>query len=205
MARTPYFAMVVDLDACTGCKKCMTACASENQTPAWRNTGHIYVEDVERQHPDHIEHSFFPHFCNHCDNPPCMEVCPTGAIHKLDNGLVLIDNDLCMAPRACRMACPYDAIHAITYEDIEQGKKLYGESYRHTKPSSDKCSFCAHRVLEGKQPACVEACDASALTFGNLNDPQDKVAQLVDSGEARPLMPHLGTKPNVYYIRAPSR
>jgi Fe-S-cluster-containing dehydrogenase component len=106
-----------------------------------------------------------------------------------------------MGCRACAMSCPYDARYEVTYDDIDAGKEFYGaEELQRQSPSMDKCSFCAHRVDKGMKPACVETCVGSARQFGDLDDPNDPVGQLVASGVAQPLMPHLGTRPNVYYI-----
>jgi Fe-S-cluster-containing dehydrogenase component len=98
------------------------------------------------------------------------------------------------------MACPYDARFDTTYEDVATGKEFYGELHSRAHPSVDKCSFCAHRVMKGLKPACVQTCVGSARLFGDLNDPKDEVAKIVASGIAKPLMAHLGTRPNVYYI-----
>jgi Fe-S-cluster-containing dehydrogenase component len=197
-----HFAMVIDLNTCVGCNACMAACAIENQTPVWENKWRTYVHDMEigTDTDDQVRRRFFPRLCNHCDNPPCMSVCPTGATYKLDNGIVLVDDELCMGCRACAMACPYDARYDVNYDDVEQGKTFYGTLYYRTRPSVDKCSFCAHRVMRGLKPACVETCVGSSRMFGDLNDPNDDVAKLVKSGVAKPLMHHLGTRPNVYYI-----
>jgi Fe-S-cluster-containing dehydrogenase component len=197
-----HYAMVIDLNTCIGCNACMAACAIENQTPVWKNRWRTYVHDMEigKGVTGEVRRRFLPRLCNHCDNPPCMSVCPTGATHKLDNGIVLVDDELCMGCRACAMACPYDARLEVTYEDLNIGKEFYGTLHHRSNPSVDKCSFCAHRVLSGRKPACVETCVGSARQFGDLNDPNDPVARIVASGIAKPLMPHLGTKPNVYYI-----
>jgi len=199
---TPHYAMVIDMNTCVGCNSCMAACAMENQTPVWDNKWRTYVHDIEvgAGTEGEVRRRFFPRLCNHCDNPPCMSVCPTGATHKLDNGIVLVDDTLCMGCRACAMACPYDARFDVTYEDVATGKDFYGELHSRSNPSVDKCSFCAHRVMKGMKPACVQTCVGSARLFGDLNDPKDEVAKIVASGVARPLMAHLGTRPNVYYI-----
>ena len=102
-----HYAMVIDLNTCVGCNACMAACAMENQTPVWKNNWRTYVHDKEIGIGEDIHRRFFPRLCNHCDNPPCMTVCPTGATYKMDNGIVLVDEDLCMGCRACAMACPY--------------------------------------------------------------------------------------------------
>lgn len=193
------YAMVIDLNTCVGCNACMAACAMENQTPVWKNKWRTYVHDKEIGTADDVHRRFFPRLCNHCSNPPCLTVCPTGATYQLDNGIVLVDDERCMGCRACAMACPYDARYELTHEDVEMAAEFYGEPKR-KRPSMDKCNFCAHRVEKGLKPACVETCVGSARMFGDLHNPDDPVAKLVASGVAQPLLPHLGTKPNVYYI-----
>ncbi len=195
-----HYAMVIDLNTCVGCNACMAACAMENQTPAWDNKWRTYVHDKEIGSGEDIHRRFFPRLCNHCDNPPCMTVCPTGATTKMDNGIVKVDEDLCMGCQACAMACPYGARYAITYSDIDEGESFYGESARRKRPTMDKCSFCSHLVEKGLKPACVETCIGSSRMFGDLDNPDDPVTQMVASGLAQPLMPHIGTGPNVFYI-----
>jgi len=192
--------MVINLNACVGCNACMAACAMENQTPVWSNKWRTYVHDIELTVGDSARRRFFPRLCNHCDNPPCMSVCPTGATRKLDNGIVFVDDATCMGCEACALACPYDARYTFEYRDVAAGKKFFGELIHRESPSMDKCSFCAHRVAAGQNPACVQTCVTSARIFGDLNDPNDYVARLVTSGVAKPLLPHLGTRPNVFYI-----
>jgi len=192
--------MVIDLNTCVGCNACMAACALENQTPVWKGEWRTHVHDKEIGLREDVHRRFFPRLCNHCDNPPCMSVCPTGATYKLPNGIVKVDADLCMGCLACAMACPYDARIEVTYADVRQGRDFYGSDYRRTSPSADKCTFCDHLVAVGRKPACVDTCVGSARMFGDLDDSSDPVAQMVASGVARPLLPHLGTRPNVYYI-----
>lgn len=191
--------MVIDLNTCVGCNACMAACAIENQTPVWKGKWRTYVHDKEIGVTEQVRRRFFPRLCNHCSNPPCLTVCPTGATYKRADGIVLVDPERCMGCRACAMACPYNARYEVTYDDIREGREFYGELQRED-PSMDKCSFCAHRVEQGRKPACVETCVGSARMFGDLDDPSDSVAQIVASGVAQPLMQHLGTRPNVYYI-----
>lgn len=194
------YAMLVDLNTCVGCNACMAACAIENQTPVWAGKWRTWVHDKEIGTAEDISRRFFPRLCNHCSNPPCMTVCPTGATYQLDNGIVKVDEATCMGCGACAMACPYEARYGITYSDIDTGKEFFGNDFRRQHPSVDKCDFCSERVAQGKKPACVETCVGASRLFGDLDDPNDQVAQLVASGVARPLMPHLGTHPNVYYI-----
>jgi sulfur reductase FeS subunit len=193
------YAMVIDLNTCVGCNACMAACAMENQTPVWKGKWRTYVHDKEIGVTEQVRRRFFPRLCNHCSNPPCMTVCPTGATYQRADGIVMIDPQRCMGCRACAMACPYDARYEVEYGDIDTGRSFYGELQRDV-PGMDKCSFCAHRVDKGMKPACVETCVGSARQFGDLDDPNDPVAQQVGSGIAQPLMAHFGTRPNVYYI-----
>ncbi len=194
-----HYAMVIDLNTCVGCNACMAACAMENQTPVWKDKWRTYVHDKEIGTNEMVTRRLFPRLCNHCDNPPCLTVCPTGATYKRPDGIVMIDPEHCMGCRACAMACPYDARYEVTSDDIREGKEFYGELQR-TCPSMDKCTFCAHRIDKGMKPACVQTCIGSARQFGDLDNPSDPVTQLVMSGVAQPLMQHLGTRPNVYYI-----
>ena len=170
-----HYAMVIDLNTCVGCNACMAACAMENQTPVWKNSWRTYVHDKEIGVGADVHRRFFPRLCNHCDNPPCMTVCPTGATYKKPNGIVMVDEDLCMGCRACAMACPYAARMEVTYADVRQGKEFYGQDYRRHSPSVDKCTFCDHRVEKGEKPACVETCVGSARMFGDLDDATDLV------------------------------
>jgi len=197
-----HYAMVIDLNTCTGCNACMAACAAENQTPVWSDKWRTKVHDNELGGSEgDVARRFFPRLCNHCDNPPCMSVCPTGATWKMDNGIVRVDPDLCMGCQACTLACPYDARYPIDYDDVAQAKAFYGEAHlRRDRPAVDKCDFCYHRIEKGQEPACVETCVGDARIFGDLDDPDDRVTRIVNSGQAQPLLPHLGTRPNVFYI-----
>jgi Fe-S-cluster-containing dehydrogenase component len=194
------YAMVIDLNTCVGCNACMAACTIENQTPVWAGKFRTYVHDKEISKGEFAHRRFFPRLCNHCANPACMKVCPTGATYKKPDGIVMVDEELCMGCRACMMACPYGARLEYTYGDVTEGGGFYGEDFRRRSPSVDKCTFCDHRVEKGLPPACVETCVGSARMFGNLDDPGDPVAQLVASGVARPPLDHLGTEPSVFYI-----
>jgi len=194
------YAMVIDLRTCLGCQACTAACTQENQTPYWHDKWRTQVNDVQRGKFPHVTRDFFPRLCMHCENAPCVEVCPTGASYRTKEGVVLVDYEKCMGCQACVVACPYGARYPYEREDVAKAKEIFGEDNRHKVPHVDKCTFCYHRLAEGLEPACVATCPGEARLFGDLDDPNSKVAALVSSGQAKPLEPGFGTKPRVFYI-----
>lgn len=179
-------AMVIVGDRCIGCDACYVACKVEWQlTPmkeAYR-TRVFEVEDTDRFGKAKVH--FLPVLCNHCDNAPCVDVCPTGSSFKREeDGIVLVDPDLCIGCKACMVACPYNA----RYYD-EEAKTV------------DKCTFCFPRINAGLEPACVTTCVGESRNFGDLNDPNSKVSKLLkDATSITRLKESDGAKPNVYYI-----
>jgi Fe-S-cluster-containing dehydrogenase component/CheY-like chemotaxis protein len=137
------------------------------------------------------ERAFVPHLCMQCDNPTCLEACPTGATYKTAEGIVMVNQEKCIDCKYCIAACPYGARYE--YNDADRAQAP-------AKTFVDKCTFCAQRLKEGREPACVATCLAGARIFGDLGDPKSQVAQLVASGKAQPLAPETGTKPKVFYI-----
>lgn len=175
------WAMVVDLRRCTGCRGCTVACKSENNVPEGVFRTWLRFEEVGT-YPQ-TRPRYFPLFCNHCDNPPCVPVCPVLATYKRDDGLVLIDYDKCIGCGYCIEACPYGA--------------------RYLNPvqrTADKCTLCVHRLEAGQPPACVATCIGRALTVGDLNDSKSEVSQLLAQYPVQTLKPEQGTDPMVFYI-----
>mgnify|MGYP005840978257 CR=1 FL=1 len=179
----PRYAMVIDERRCIGCMACIDACKAENDVaPTYFRTR--VRNTVEGKFP-HLRQEFRSELCNHCDNPPCVYNCPTGASYKDQNtGMVLLAKEKCIGCKACIAACPYDA----RYVDHEKGVV-------------DKCTFCSHRVAEGKMTACVTTCVGGSRIFGDLDDPNSTVAQLVKIHRAEALLPDAGTEPRVFYIK----
>jgi len=195
------YGMVMDIQTCVGCDACSASCSLENQTPYWDNKYRTKVLDIEQGSYPYGNRHFVPTICMHCEEPACVDVCPSGASFVNEGGFVLVDYEKCMGCRACMAACPYDARYIYKKEDVEKSKQLYGEELaQHLVPHVDKCTFCYDRVQEGMQPACVSTCPENARIFGDLDDPNSKVSKLVESGVAKPLRPELGTKPKVFYI-----
>jgi Fe-S-cluster-containing dehydrogenase component len=194
------YGFVVDLTTCVGCNACVAACSTENQTPYWDGLFRTHVEDFEHGEFPNSGRGILPRLCMHCEEAPCVRVCPTGASYKTAEGVVLIDPDKCMGCAYCVAACPCGARYRYEEENIEKAKEHYGEDCRHQHPTIDKCTYCDQRVKKGEKPACVAVCPAHSRIFGDLDDPKSEVAQLVNSGKAQPLR-ESGPKPRTYYIR----
>ncbi len=195
--------MAVDLRRCTGCQSCTVACTAENATPP----GVFWTRVLEREEGTYplAYKIFMPVRCNHCSNPLCVQVCPTGASHVRDqDNLVLIDQDKCIGCHSCVVACPYQARFIPDDDSGYYGNRAtpyerarYGEWQAGT---AQKCTLCAHRIDRGLQPACVETCPTKSLVFGDLNDPHSAISMLIaDRAHYRPRA-ELGSEPNLYYL-----
>jgi Fe-S-cluster-containing dehydrogenase component len=197
------YGMVIDLKRCVGCNSCTLACRAEKGTPA----GILYhrVEKHEVGKYPSARMQFLPMPCMHCQEPACLEVCPTGATYRRDDGIVLIDHNKCVGCRYCVLACPYDARQFLRHVDnyYDDGTITPYEALKHQdfdKGTAVKCDFCVTRVDKGRLPACVETCPATARHFGNLDDPESEVSKLIAFNHGTVLKEELGTKPSVYYI-----
>lgn len=194
------YGMVIDLQTCMGCNACVAACSEENQTPYWDGLFRTHVEDIPFGVFPDVGRVLLPRLCMHCEDPPCVQVCPTGASHQTEDGIVLVDQDKCMGCGYCIVACPFGARYRYEKDMIKEAREIYGADTEHRVPHVDKCTFCVHRVEEGREPACVETCPAHARIFGDLDDPGSEVYGLVSSGKAQSIGPQ-GPRPKVFYIR----
>ena len=197
--------MVIDLTKCPpGCTACVDACKRENNV----GTAGDRLRDVYRIRQVTIESTLaagaatksVPLLCNHCDEPPCAQVCPIKATYKRDDGIVIVDPHRCMGCRYCLIACPYNARH-FNFRDGGQQPNPAFPRRRHGVAES--CDLCAHLLDQGKQPACVAACaqaGTKAISVGNLDDPGSEIAALVRTHSVKRLREDLGTKPKVFYI-----
>jgi phenylacetyl-CoA:acceptor oxidoreductase subunit 1 len=206
--------MVVDLDRCVGCQTCTAACRQANDTTPgvqWRR-----VLDVEVGEYPNVRRTFMPVGCMHCAEPPCMEVCPSTATKRREDGIVTIDYDLCIGCAYCVMACPYQARYKVTVApSAYKGKRMPSEELR-SHPErigvSQKCTFCQERIDAGREqgltpgvdpdatPACVNACIGGALVFGDRDDPDSNVSRLLGEHEHFRMHEELGTEPGIYYL-----
>jgi Fe-S-cluster-containing dehydrogenase component/formate-dependent nitrite reductase membrane component NrfD len=177
------YGFLIDQRACIGCHACTVACKSENEVPL--GVFRTWVKYVEKGAFPNTRKHFLVERCNHCEDAPCVQICPTKALFKRPDGIVDFDKDRCIGCKSCMQACPYDAI----YIDPETN-------------TAAKCHFCAHRLDVGLQPACVLVCPEEAIIFGDLDDPTTRIAQLVGRQSVQVRRPEQGTKPKLFYIGA---
>ncbi len=207
------WAMVADLRRCVGCQTCTAACKHANATPPgvqWRR-----VLDIEVGEYPEVKRAFVPTGCMHCDDPPCMHVCPTTATRKRADGIVTIDYDLCIGCAYCAVACPYDARFKVDRAEFAYGASMKNEEktiHEERIGVATKCTFCVERIDAGLEkglkpgadpeatPACVNSCIAQALHFGDIEDPQSNVSQLLAENQSFRLHEELGTGPRFYYL-----
>src|SRR5574341_1568640 len=171
--------MVIDTRRCVGCMDCVVACKTENGVLEGFNREWI-TRRLEGSFPT-LTLEIRSERCNHCDDPPCVSCCPTGASHVEPFGrTVQITKELCIGCKACLASCPYDA------------RFIHPEGY------ADKCTFCLHRVREGLLPACVAVCPTRCMHFGDLDDPHSEVSRLLASRRWHTLAPEAGTGARVF-------
>jgi tetrathionate reductase subunit B len=175
--------MLADTERCVNCKACEVACRAEWNTPL--GVSRNWVREVMSIANDGAPRlSLIPGRCQHCDDAPCVDDCPSGASFKREDGIVLVDDSLCSGCALCQEVCPYDA--------------------RFLDPVTDtmsKCTFCQPRIDTGEQPACVTTCFNKALIFGDANDPNSEVAKLLKEGNWTKLITdEVDTGPNHHYL-----
>jgi len=210
------WAMIVDLTkTCpTDCKECFEACHRVHNVPHFPNPkdevkwiwgekfhhafpgqDHPYIEDSLKGRPVVV-------LCNHCDNPPCVRVCPTKATFRRPDGIVVMDYHRCIGCRFCMAGCPFGA-RSLNWRDPRpfiDAKKLNPEYPTRTRGVVEKCTFCDERLAKGLVPACVEACKEKLLVFGDVEDANSAVRKLLRERHAIRRKPQLGTMPQVYYL-----
>lgn len=222
------YGMAIDLDRCVGCQACVVACKVENNVPfsspeeaangreiAWIQV----VPEIEGEFPD-VRARYIPMLCMHCDEPPCVPVCPTGATYlSEETGIVGQVYPRCIGCRFCTVACPYTVKYFNWYAPKwpeEMASRLPPDVSVRPRGVVEKCTFCSHRLLTAREnaavegrsladgdytTACQDACPAEAIVFGDLEDPNSRVAGAAKSRRAYRYLEELGTKPKVFYLR----
>ena len=211
----------LDLSRCIGCRRCVYGCVKENNQSRYNpqlqwirvvrlpegslinleNAEHYYNPPAVPE-PGYV---YMPVQCQHCENPPCVKVCPVRATWKEPDGLVVVDYNWCIGCRYCIAACPYKgrvfnwAEPNIPPEELNTAVHYLGNRPRY-KNVVEKCTFCVQRVRQGRYPACVEACPTGTRKFGNLLDPDSEIRYLIDHKRVFRLKEDLNTEPKFYYF-----
>jgi len=192
--------LLIDASKCEeSCTACVEACSSAY---GWKSTGHPgtdpqWIRKVSAKDPKSGAGFSVPVMCQHCANPPCVDVCPTGASFKRADGIVLVDRHICIGCRYCMMACPYKA-RSFVHEPVTDQKPDAPRG----KGTVESCTLCAHRIDAGGVPHCVEACKKAgreAILFGDLNDPSSEIAKRVATYRTARIREDLGCDTGVYY------
>jgi molybdopterin-containing oxidoreductase family iron-sulfur binding subunit len=197
--------MLIDISKCAkGCDECVTACTTEHgiaeKTRPEKTRPDIaakWIRKVELRDKQTSKEYSLPLLCQHCEHPPCVDVCPTGASFKRADGIVLVDKHICIGCRYCMMACPYKA-RSFIHEPLENQKPHSPRG----KGTVESCTFCVYRVDNGQPPACVEACEQAghkAMLFGNLKDPNSEIAKKLSELGGTALRPDMRLNPGVRY------
>lgn len=212
------FAYALNLSVCIGCRKCAEACHQENNHDRPSHQSYIRVFEMQKggidfekgnctySHAVPSEDRYYmPVQCQQCENPPCVKVCPIEATWQDPDGIVVVDYNWCIGCRYCEAACPYHARRfnwtgpEIPSEEINPNQGYLSNRVR-PQGVMEKCTFCLHRVREGRLPACLEACPTGARVFGNVLDPESEIRWVIDNKRVFVLKEELGTKPRFFYF-----
>jgi len=177
------YGFAIDQRTCIGCHACTVACKTEHQVPVGQFR--TWVKYVEKGEFPATTRDFGVMRCNHCTDAPCITICPTKALYKRDDGIVDFDGDRCIGCKSCMQGCPYDAI--------------YIDEDTHT---AAKCNFCAHRIDQDLEPACVVVCPTHSIWVGDLDDATSGISRLINTNATTVRSPEQNTGPNVFYLGA---
>lgn len=203
-----HYGMAIDLKRCFGCQACAAACKIANNLP--KNVVFNRVSTVGGEFPDtpagefpNCTMSFLPFQCQHCENPACLEVCPTSATAKdPETGIVSVDPELCIGCQSCIQACPYEGARTLIEDPEFYLDAVVGEfdAPPHTPNTVEKCTFCKNLIDRGEVPACMQLCPGRARHWGDLDDPSSDVSKAIEGREYSLLNEEAGTKPSIYYL-----
>ena len=210
--------MAIEQKRCIGCNSCVLACKAEHFLPPDIFWNRVLISETGK-YPS-VTKLIYSVRCNQCQEPKCVEVCPTGATQQRQDGIVWVDENQCVGCRYCMVACPYQA--RTFYEDgdkeyfpgqgLTEYEKMGQLLYPHQEGVVQKCNFCLERIDDGlakglkpgvnreATPACVISCPSKAMHFGDLDDPYSEIARLIKEKKGKPFHPEYGTEPSIYYI-----
>ena len=188
--------MLIDTEQCKpGCNDCVTACNKENGLSGGTlPTDSQWIRKIEIKDISSGRETSLPMMCQHCEEPPCVDVCPTGASFKRADGIVLVDKHRCIGCRYCMMACPYKA-RSFVHEPLHDQKPDVPRG----KGTVESCTLCVHRIDKGQQPACAQACPNKAILFGNLNDANSEIAKKIRTVASVQVRADLQLNPGIRY------
>lgn len=204
-----HYGMVIDTKRCVGCNACTVACKMANNVPQdifWTRAltdGGDMMDTPAGEFPD-ISMRYITVSCQHCENPACAKVCPVGATYKdPETGVVRQDYDKCIGCRMCMAACPYNARVFNWGEPKYSPDFVYGDSSvpARRKGVAEKCTLCKERTDRGEEPMCVACCPAKARIYGDLDDPESEISQVIAKRHGYVLLEEQGTKPQVHYFK----
>ena len=200
-------ALAINQKRCIGCQACAEACKMENNVAMgmlWTRTlteGSDVMDAAVGQFPN-LRMDYLPLGCQHCENPACQKVCPTGATYKDEMGHVEIDYDKCIGCRMCMAACPYNVRVFNWNEPVHDPEQGYGDAAvpKRGKGVMEKCTLCKQRTDNGQKPMCVVCCPTHARVFGDLDDPNSEISRIKRERNVRILLEEMGTQPQVFYF-----
>jgi len=207
------WAMVIDVNACVGCRRCVYACVRENNIG--RNSGFTYIKVLEMDLAAHkleyarldftyagsSDHWYMPVQCMHCANPSCVAGCPVKATWREPDGIVVVDYDKCICCKNCLATCPYEARHTNWVDPYVPERDINPDVPLDAKRGVvEKCTFCIHRTRKGMNTACTDACPVGARTFGDLTDPDSAVSYILKTKSVFRMKEKLGNEPMIWYV-----
>jgi phenylacetyl-CoA:acceptor oxidoreductase subunit 1 len=205
------YGMFIDLEKCVGCQTCTVSCKVNNKTP----DGVFFnqTNDYEKGEFPDVEREYLPVQCNQCDDPKCVTVCPADATYEVEGGIITIDPDACTGCKSCIVACPYGARFYLDEEQEFDDRDTIDQQIKEANEMGTvtKCDFCIDKVQEGVEagytpgedhqatPHCTNSCIGEARYFGDLDDDESMISEMIEETDAKPLQAEAGTEPNIYY------